>query len=105
MQDKLKKLWAPSDEWISSTNLVAFQKWLETNKNIRCTNYKELYEWSINDIPGFWEVIWEYFNVRSYSDYYSVMSGSEMLGIKWFEGATLNYAEHLFRHNAGASDL
>ena len=100
MQDKLKKLWAPSDEWISSTNLVAFQKWLETNKNIRCTNYKELYEWSINDIPGFWEVIWEYFNVRSYSDYYSVMSGSEMPGIKWFEGATLNYAEHLFRHNA-----
>ncbi len=59
--------------------------------------YHELWQWSVEHTDAFWESIWQYFEVISHSEYSAVRSGGEMPDVRWFEGATLNYAEHVFR--------
>lgn len=64
---------------------------------MRFGSYREIWEWSARDVDGFWESLWEYFEIIHHSPYKRVLSTEEMPGARWFEGATLNYAEHIFR--------
>ncbi len=66
-------------------------------RGIPTKNYHELWQWSVESIPDFWEAVWDYFKIISHSPYHKVLSSNEMPGARWFEGATLNYAEHIFR--------
>jgi acetoacetyl-CoA synthetase len=52
----------------------------------------------VTEVEEFWASIWEYFDVKASKPYTRVLSGREMPGAKWFEGAELNYAEHVFRN-------
>ncbi len=62
------------------------------------TNYFELYDWSIENIPDFWGSFWEYSGVKHSEDFTSVVDDArKMPGAKWFEGARLNYAENLLK--------
>lgn len=101
-----KVLWEPDPDFIRGTNLVEFVEWLSANKNTdfvisenakeNVENYKALWQWSVNNLEDFWESVWQFFEIKSYSDYTSVLDERKMPGAKWFEGATLNYAEHAF---------
>ncbi len=90
-------LWRPSADFIRRSNLRHYQDWLETHYQLRLYDYSELWEWSVERPGQFWESIWKYFNIISYSPYREVMSADAMPSTKWFEGSTLNYAEHIFR--------
>jgi acetoacetyl-CoA synthetase len=71
--------------------------WLETTRGLRFASYDDLWRWSVADLEAFWESLWEYFQIRSATPYTRVLSSHEMPGARWFEGATLNYVEHVFR--------
>jgi acetoacetyl-CoA synthetase len=58
-------------------------------------DYDALWRWSVEDIEGFWATIWERFDVGGTFD--RVLADPSMPGAVWFPGATLNYAERLFR--------
>ena len=92
-----KKIWEGSLHFKESSHLYHYQQWLSRNRGLEFNNYHELWVWSINNIEDFWESIWNYFDVISHSQYTKVLSSRKMPEGKWFEGATLNYAEHLFR--------
>lgn len=64
---------------------------------LRLFDYNELWEWSVERPGQFWESMWKYFNIISHAPYREVMSADAMPSTKWFEGSTLNYAEHIFR--------
>jgi acetoacetyl-CoA synthetase len=98
-------LWTPSSEFIKRSEIAKYVEWLrgrgkefEVSENAleNVENYKKLWSWSVSDLEEFWESIWKYFGVKSYSDYKFVLSERKMPGAKWFEGATLNFAEHAF---------
>ncbi|MGG0719310.1 acetoacetate--CoA ligase [Robertmurraya massiliosenegalensis] len=91
-------LWEPSDQLKNESNMMSFMKWLKTNKNLQFNKYQQLWNWSVTEIEDFWESLWEYFQIKSVSPYTSVLSERKMPGSKWFEGATLNYTEHVFRN-------
>ena len=93
-----KELWKPSKEFIADCNLKHYQNWLQTDRNLKFKNYDDLWLWSTSHITDFWESIWDYFKIIHHSTYTQVLSNEGMPGAIWFEGATLNYAEHLFRH-------
>jgi Acetyl-coenzyme A synthetase N-terminus len=42
-----------------------------------------------------WAAVWDFFGVQADAPYERVLSGREMPGARWFEGATMNYAEHI----------
>ncbi len=58
-------------------------------------DYGALWLWSVEDLEGFWAAIWERFDVGG--GYDRVLADATMPGAVWFPGASLNYAERLFR--------
>lgn len=90
-------LWTPSDEFIESSNLKRYERWLKEHRGLTFGSYRELWEWSAESVEEFWESLWEYFDIIHHSPYKNVLSSYDMPGARWFEGATLNYAEHIFR--------
>ncbi len=96
----MKKLWQPSPEFQQQTNMTAYMQWLEEQRGLYFQHYDELYQWSIDNLEDFWQSIWDYFDVKSATPFQQVLSSHTMPGAKWFDGATLNFAEHIFRTRA-----
>jgi acetoacetyl-CoA synthetase len=97
-------LWQPTPESISRTNLTRYLKWLAEKRGLKFADYPELWTWSTNEPAEFWSTIAEFFDVRFYSPATSVLTSMEMPGAHWFEGATLNYAEHALRSGKNDND-
>ncbi|MEJ2112459.1 MAG: AMP-binding protein [Flavobacteriaceae bacterium] len=93
-----KKLWEGSLQFKTNSHLYHYQEWLQQNYNLKFENYQCIWEWSLDHIDLFWESIWKYFKIISHSSYKNVLVDNGMPNCKWFEGATLNYSEHIFRH-------
>ena len=90
-------LWEPSAEVRERSNLRDYLGWLREKKQLDFQSYADLYRWSVDDLAAFWSSIWEYFDVESHSPHTSALADQKMPGARWFEGATLNYAEHALR--------
>lgn len=73
-------------------------QWLRTERQLSFEDYDALWQWSVDDVAAFWGCCWDYFGVIAHRPYTQVMRNRDMPGTTWFDGATLNYAEHLFRH-------
>ncbi len=91
-------LWTPSAERVEQANVTAFTGWLRDTRGLRFTGYQDLWEWSVTDIDGFWQAIWDYTGIRSSTQPTAVLGSREMPGAEWFPGVTLNYAEHALRN-------
>ncbi|WP_156290323.1 acetoacetate--CoA ligase [Oceanobacillus salinisoli] len=90
-------LWEPDEKRKERSNLYHYIDWLRTNKNLSFSDYHSLWKWSVNHIESFWESIWEYFNIQSKTPYQTVLTTHNMPGAKWFQEASINYTEHIFR--------
>jgi acetoacetyl-CoA synthetase len=90
-------LWQPSNDFIQQTHLRHYFDWLAQNYNLKFQNYYDAWQWSVENIEDFWESLWKYFKVIAHTPYKQVLKERKMPGAVWFEGATLNYAEHVFR--------
>ncbi len=100
MPESADILWSPSDDFIQQSGLKNYEKWLEDEFGLTFKDYEEFWRWSNNHFEDFWESLWKYFDVISHSGYESVIDTYEMPGARWFNGATLNYAEHIFRQKS-----
>ncbi len=89
-------LWTPSAELRASTRLAAYERWLEETRGLRFESYESLWRWSVEEVEAFWVSIWEYFGVRASKPYEAVLPDRAMPGARWFPGAELSYAEHVF---------
>jgi acetoacetyl-CoA synthetase len=94
-----KLLWTPSSERASGSNMAAFLQIVNQRFNGAMTRYKELYQWSVDHIPAFWETFLAFSKIRLHRPYNSVVDDpGKMPGARWFEGATLNFAENLLAY-------
>jgi acetoacetyl-CoA synthetase len=92
-----EKLWEPSAERIERATMTRYMRWLERERGLSFATYHELWEWSVTELEDFWASIWDFFEVRAGAPYERVLADRSMPGTRWFEGAELNYAEHIFR--------
>jgi acetoacetyl-CoA synthetase len=90
-------LWTPSSERVERAWLTRYCAWLEETRGLRFEDYEELWRWSVSDLEAFWGSIGEFFDVRFSSEPKAVLGSRSMPGARWFPGATVNYAEHVFR--------
>ncbi|WP_080058667.1 acetoacetate--CoA ligase [Spirosoma aerolatum] len=98
-----KPLYTPDRRTIEQTLMKRYMDWLFIKKGLYFRDYDDLWDWSVTDLEAFWESIWQFFDVQSHTPYQQVLfrpSDTDMIGVEWFRGATLNYAEHIFRHKA-----
>jgi len=94
-----KLLWTPSRERIEATNMFRFMQYLNVRFGLSLTDYPEMYQWSIENIPEFWAAWWEFADIKASAPYTDVIDDpGKMPGAKWFSGAQLNFAENLLRY-------
>ncbi|MGE5858440.1 MAG: acetoacetate--CoA ligase [Solirubrobacterales bacterium] len=93
-------LWAPTPEMVERSQLTRYIRWLAENRDLHFEDYHALWRSSVTEVEEFWGTLWEYFEVISEPSYEQVLPERVMPGARWFEGARLNYAEHIFRGKA-----
>ncbi len=92
-----RPLWTPTEERAASANMTKFNELVRNVSGKDFKTYDEVYDWSIHDIAGFWELIWKISGIAHSKSYDSVLSNPVMPGAKWFDGAQLNFARNLLR--------
>jgi acetoacetyl-CoA synthetase len=97
-------LWEPPADVRERTRIGHYLRWLERERGRTFAGYPQLWEWSVTDLAGFWQSIWDYFGVVAHDPPTAVLADASMPGARWFPGATLNYAEHVLRMPGIADD-
>jgi acetoacetyl-CoA synthetase len=95
-------LWTPPADVRETTEIGRYLRWLERERGLAFPRYEELWRWSVDDLPGFWSSIWEFFEVKTHAPASSVLASDAMPGATWFPGARINFAEHLVGHEDDA---
>jgi len=90
-----KLLWEPDEKRIEHANITTYRDWLERN-DAHTEGYDGLWRWSVENLEDFWKSIWDYYSVTYEGRYERVLSSREMPEARWFEGARINFAEHVF---------
>ncbi len=90
-----RPLWTPSPARVASAGITRFLAWLRAERGLAFDGYESLWQWSVSDLEAFWDSIWRFSGVISHRGPERVLGRRQMPGARWFEGATLNYAEHL----------
>ena len=89
-------LWTPDEETVKRSQTARYMSWL-AERGINATTYDELWRWSTDHIADFWDSVWEYFGVLGDRGDGPVLAGGPMPDVRWFQGATLNYARNMLR--------
>ncbi|MFX1449306.1 MAG: acetoacetate--CoA ligase [Promethearchaeota archaeon] len=95
-----KLLWEPSEERKKQANITKFIDFINKKHDVSINSYKQLYNWSIDNISDFWAAMWEFGKIKAYQGYEKVVDDlNKFPGANWFVGAKLNFAENLLRYN------
>ncbi|HEX3359444.1 MAG TPA: acetoacetate--CoA ligase [Solirubrobacterales bacterium] len=94
-------LWRPTAAAVEASNLTAYVDWLRAERGVDVAAYPELGRWSVDDLEGFWNSIFDYFGVEYDGERGPALASREMPGAEWFPGVRLNWAERAF---AGKDD-
>ena len=91
-----KILWKPDPK--KETKMAELTAIINHNHDQKIINYEQLHNWSVNNIPEFWEEIWNYCDILHSESHTQVVNDVKFMpGAKWFTGAKLNFAENLLR--------
>ncbi|MBV9317870.1 MAG: acetoacetate--CoA ligase [Gammaproteobacteria bacterium] len=98
-------LWTPGPERIALANVTALASRLARERGRRFADYQALWRWSVEDLEGFWQALWDYFGIESSAPHTRVLGRRTMPGAEWFPGARLNYAQHVLRRESAGGDV
>jgi acetoacetyl-CoA synthetase len=94
-------LWTPGPDQVARANITQFTNWLAVQRHLHFGSYGELWQWSVTDLDGFWQAVWDYCGIEASTPPAKVLGRRTMPGAQWFPGARLNYAEHILRRAPG----
>jgi acetoacetyl-CoA synthetase len=99
VDDTPQLLWSPPDDAWETTQIGAFTREVRSRHDVTVDDYHDLWTWSVEHLDDFWRLVVDHFDVHLHHDADRVRDGDTMPGIRWFPGATLNYAEHALRRD------
>jgi acetoacetyl-CoA synthetase len=97
-------LWTPGPERAARANVAAFIRWLARERGHDIDGYDALWRWSVTDLDGFWQAVWDYCGIEASAPPTAVLGRRAMPGAEWFPGARLNYAQHVLRREQPGED-
>jgi len=86
-----RPLWQPDAARAEQTLLAQFMR--RAGKR----GWAELHRWSIDEPEAFWNMVWDFCEVRGTRTGPALADGDRMPGAAWFPQARLNFAENLLR--------
>jgi acetoacetyl-CoA synthetase len=90
-------LWEPGPQVTERAKITQYADWLRAEHGVSLTGYQELWRWSVDDPGRFWGTVWDYFGILGDRGAGPGLSGGPMPDVRWFPGATLNYARNALR--------
>ncbi len=97
-------LWTPGPDRVERANVTAFARWLAAERGHTFAGYQALWHWSVTDLDGFWQAVWDYCGIEASVPPAAVLGARSMPGADWFPGARLNYAQHVLRSEQPGQD-
>lgn len=97
--------WTPDHEFTSDSRITDAAAWLSAHRGLppeAVADYRAFQRWSVTHLEEFWEGLAEYFEVAFASAPQRILSGTGVQDARWFDGATLNFAEHISLVSASA---
>ncbi len=87
-------LWSPGEKRSHASAMYRFMR------DNGFDNYDDLYRWSIDESPAFWESLARFCDVRfDRMAECTLARPDDIMDAGWFDGGLLNFAEHLLRHS------
>ena len=83
---------------LTEPQITRYRHWLTRNRQRTFDTYDALWQWSVTDLDGFWQSVWDYFEIESPTPPTQALADARMPGAVWFPGTQLNYARQVFRH-------
>ncbi len=90
-------LWRPTQEQIEDTALHKFKARIENKTNKSFKDYHSLWQWSTNNIPEFWNEVWDFCGIIGEKGSHLLENENDMLTAQFFPEAQINYAENLLK--------
>lgn len=84
--------------------MAGFIRWLKTERGLEFADYPALWEWSVDDLDGFWSAVRDYFELWPPAPHAAVCPDRNMPGAVWFPDARVNYADLMLRRAGIAPD-
>lgn len=89
--------WAPTADDIAAARLTDFAAWLARDRGVDLNGYREIWQWSVDDVSGFWDALREYFDVIGEGFEGPALVDERMPGTRWYPQARVNFAENVLR--------
>ena len=88
-------LWVPDEARVAASAMEAFRLAACAVAGRELRDYDELHAWSVSEPERFWSLLADHLELPLGGEWQKALSDDPMPGTKWFEGATLNYAQAL----------
>ncbi len=92
-------IWRPDPS--ADSAIARFARRIAGRYGVDCSEYLDLWRWSVDHLDDFWSQVWEFFDIQADGDPTVALADASMPGASWFPGVRLNYAEHALRHAVG----
>ena len=96
-----KILWTPTPERYEASTMAQFARFIGETRELVFEDYNAMWRWSVDDLEGFWNAIWDFFDVRASVRPEKMLVKRQMPDMEWGTGAALNYAENILKHAEG----
>jgi acetoacetyl-CoA synthetase len=106
-------LTSPDSARVAAARITAFVAWLESERGLSFDDYHDLWRWSVDDLPAFWEALatWAQIPWRTPPEKILVArarpgrEGVSAEGARFFVGASCNYADLVLAQNPASVAL
>jgi acetoacetyl-CoA synthetase len=89
-------LWAPTDADRRAATMTAFLERAGEVAGHPLPDHEAAWRWSVDEPEAFWGLVADWFAIPFRTPPTRILADATMPGARWFDGATLNYAEAVF---------
>ena len=94
------KLWEPSNDDIKYSYLNTFKNNINEKYQLELDSFSDIHHWSVTELDSFWKEAANFLNIKFIQEPNEVISNNSMPGTKWFDGASLNYAQNCLKNRS-----
>ena len=81
-----KVLWTPTAERYNASTMAQFEQFVARTKGLTFADYNAMWRWSIDDLEGFWNAIWDFFDIRASVRPEKLLVKRQMPDMEWGTG-------------------
>ena len=93
-------LWQPDEKRLNEGQPAAFRARAEQLAGTPLTDYRDLHRWSVTEPEAFWNLVWDFCELRGHKGERVLAPSPVFRHNRWFPDARINMAENLLpRHD------